>query len=511
MDIFGSSCRRRHAGADGIPMKRLFKLALATALVTLPAYGQQATAPDYNARNITLQLANPPQPTSSATVALAAGTNPGPAMYCYWIMTATAIGNSSPAGPFCITNGPNQIGIGNNGLNVSWSAVAGATSYWVLRTTTNAVPNTQTCSCFDANIGTQAFFNDLNAATSSFALSAFDPNTVAVTLNNVALGTAAGVSGLQLAGPNALGSILQVGALMINNSVTVSPDSRGISMNIFSTQTQFNDIGASLTRTWNPASNPNSRNAVLIDTFFGCAPGAGVTVPECETQSLNFERGFAGTTGTATIGRELKLNTPVNSFVAVPNYYALDILDQSTGGTATAAIRIANGIANSIKAQNAAGTADFKLLYLDSSNNLTLGDTNIATVIIPKGSLFLNGATSGSTGITVAAAAAGTLLLPAFNAGLPGLLQCGTTTACSNASPGFTSHTVQGRVTAAASATTTVTGISPAFTSTTSYTCNVNDATATTVAEVSNASASSFTITTAAATSDTFGYTCSGN
>jgi len=96
----------------------------------------------------------------------------------------------------------------------------------------------------------------------------------------------------------------------------------------------------------------------------------------------------------------------------------------------------------------------------------------------------------------------------------PKVQGCGTTSTCS-ATALATAQIVQGSapLVSGTPSTVTITGISPAFTSSTSYVCNVSEATTATnnLLKVVNVSGSSFTITGPNTVTDTITYICAGN
>ncbi len=144
---------------------------------------------DYVANTLTFPLQNPPQPVNTNQVSLQLLDNPGPAPYCYWIVSRFTIGNSFPAGPVCTDKGPNAL---VNGIRVSWSPVAGTgVTYDVLRTSNN-LPPVGACNCAIAtNVsGLQATDTGLNAYT----ISTFIANAFNFTIDNEQL--AAGTSKL---------------------------------------------------------------------------------------------------------------------------------------------------------------------------------------------------------------------------------------------------------------------------------------------------------------------------
>jgi hypothetical protein len=156
-------------------MKKLLLLLL-FATCYLPALFAQVDldAPqDFIANTVTFPLQNPPQRVDISRVSVQLLDNPGPAPYCYWIVSNFTIGNSSPAGPVCVSNGPNTM---VNGNRVSWSPVFGANTFDVLRTSTPTPPS-GACNCAIATAlnGISATDTGLNAYTvNTFAPAAFN-------------------------------------------------------------------------------------------------------------------------------------------------------------------------------------------------------------------------------------------------------------------------------------------------------------------------------------------------
>jgi hypothetical protein len=108
------------------------------------------------------------------------------------------------------------------------------------------------------------------------------------------------------------------------------------------------------------------------------------------------------------------------------------------------------------------------------------------------------------------------LKLPAVNATLSPLIakDCGTTTTCSATDISSTVRIFKGSVALVSGtpSTATVTGFSPAFSSSSSFVCTATNATTqANPVKVTNASASSITITGPNTSTDTVNYTCVGN
>lgn len=187
---------------------KIKSLFLLTIILSGSLFGQGSsqTATDYIAKRIQFTLLNPPQPVSFASVSVSG--NPGPATYYYWIVTQTSVGASSPAGPFAISSGPNSLTVSNFN-QVSWSPVAGAISYDVLRTS-NAGPPFGSCNCAVATgvAGTTA--NDQTNSLNAYTVSPLDPNTLTVIAQNNS------------------GTLAFTGPVNFSGLITVSPQSANL-------------------------------------------------------------------------------------------------------------------------------------------------------------------------------------------------------------------------------------------------------------------------------------------
>lgn len=174
-------------------MKRLLLLLLMSVECCLPsaAFPQTGeTATDVFAKRVQVALLNPPVKVSNASVGVSG--NPGPATYFYWIVTNTAVGASSPAGPFTATSAPNTLS-GSNFDQISWTSVAGAVSYDVLRTATPAPPF-GVCNCAVATAVAGNSVNDQSNSLLGYTVAPLDPATLVFTITNES--QAPGVSNL---------------------------------------------------------------------------------------------------------------------------------------------------------------------------------------------------------------------------------------------------------------------------------------------------------------------------
>lgn len=106
--------------------------------------------------------------------------NGGPATYFYWIVARYPQGNATPSTPALISTGPRMLS-GSNYIRVSWTAVTGATSYDVLRTTANQLPSgTAAIAVATAVAGTSQ--NDTGGALAAYTLTTLAPRQISLQL-----------------------------------------------------------------------------------------------------------------------------------------------------------------------------------------------------------------------------------------------------------------------------------------------------------------------------------------
>jgi len=237
-------------------VSNIFDIAIFCALIALPAAAQQSTAPDYNARNITLQLSNAPQPVPNC-VAQSLNGLAGNQTYYYWIVAHYTVGDSAVFGP-CSgqTTGFSNPGGGTSFARVYWTAAPGALNYNVLRTTT-PVPPTGVCGCsVNLLLNSNQVQTDAVAdgALNPYTVNTFDPNTTAVTLSNQA--TAPGLSHVTLSSPS--------GAALIDYAMSFGP------INIPLTNAKFPSAYAISSASGNVDlyTVPAGRNALVLETMF---------------------------------------------------------------------------------------------------------------------------------------------------------------------------------------------------------------------------------------------------
>lgn len=95
---------------------------------------------------------DPPTAVQSERVSSAYTGTSGATTYYYWVVTRYPIGFIVPTAPV-IVGGAAALG-GGNSVALGWPAMTGASSYDVLRTTTNAAPSSCTCAVVLATTGT---------------------------------------------------------------------------------------------------------------------------------------------------------------------------------------------------------------------------------------------------------------------------------------------------------------------------------------------------------------------
>lgn len=154
--------------------------------------------------------------------------------------------------------------------------------------------------------------------------------------------------------------------------------------------------------------------------------------------------------------------------------------------------------------QSTTGTGSWTLL--GTQQTCTSSGTYTATVNAPYVRFNINSLTTTGSGSLVVNYF-GQLSSPQLP--LSAIVDCGTATACSPVANTGYAKIVYGTCTASAATTCTVTALP--FTATTSYNCNASDATtaANAALKLTNASASSFVITTTSS-SDAFNWVCVG-
>lgn len=195
-------------------MKHKILFAIATVLFCLPGSAQTPGpgSADYLATSLTFVLDAPPQPVNINQISVQMLDNPGNGTFCYWIVSNFLIGNSGPAGPRCIANGPNTL---SSGIRVSWAGVPGATSFDVLRTS-NQTPPAGACACAVATSVTTQTATD--TGLNAYTVSTFNPSSLNIVMANEP--ASAGVSNIafRVQGSKVF-SITSAGGLSLNNVV----------------------------------------------------------------------------------------------------------------------------------------------------------------------------------------------------------------------------------------------------------------------------------------------------
>lgn len=98
------------------------------------------------AQQQTVPLSSPPPPSPANVSAVYAGSARGTNMY-YWVIARYPSGLSMAAGPASTNTGGLASISGGTPVNITWSPVAGATGYDIVRSTSTAYPVSPTCNC----------------------------------------------------------------------------------------------------------------------------------------------------------------------------------------------------------------------------------------------------------------------------------------------------------------------------------------------------------------------------
>jgi hypothetical protein len=187
--------RRRRPASFSAMCDRCLGILLLLALSTFcPA--QQQGQPVVASSVLFPQIVPAFDPITSATVSLVG--NPGPARYCYWIVTNYLVGNTSPVKVRpCITNGPITLSSSNYD-QVSFNFPPGAVSADVLRTSGTGMDQAPqgSCNCAVATGNTSGTVLDQSNSLNSYTVTSFDPSVLPISLTNEVVG--AGQSHLKL-------------------------------------------------------------------------------------------------------------------------------------------------------------------------------------------------------------------------------------------------------------------------------------------------------------------------
>lgn len=163
--------------------KTLFTLITVLATALAIAQGPPPSPPTQVVSNRIWVLPGVPTPQQVSSARVSLSGNPGPATFFYWIVSNYPVGNSTPAGPFSITNAPNTLSVSNfDVINFTPVSDAGVT-YDVLRTNTTTMP-TGACACAVATGVSAGPVNDQSNTLSAYTVNTFDPNTLNLTLES---------------------------------------------------------------------------------------------------------------------------------------------------------------------------------------------------------------------------------------------------------------------------------------------------------------------------------------
>lgn len=128
---------------------------------------------------------NPPGGVSGASVQK---TGVGGSRTCYyWVVADFPIGSSDPTGPIPVNGCPDSFSVSNY-VTVSWNVVSLATSYDVLRTTTNSFPSGTNSIAVIKNT-TATSVNDQSDTLTTYTLNTAGAATAVLGLNNISYTT----------------------------------------------------------------------------------------------------------------------------------------------------------------------------------------------------------------------------------------------------------------------------------------------------------------------------------
>lgn len=111
---------------------------------------------------------------------------PGQKQYYYWVVVNYGIGQSVPGGPKSIPNANFTLDT-NNYVSLTWTAVSGASTYDLLRSTNRNVP-TGACNCAVATGLTVTNATDQTNSLSSYTVSSVTNATGVISLDNISSG-----------------------------------------------------------------------------------------------------------------------------------------------------------------------------------------------------------------------------------------------------------------------------------------------------------------------------------
>lgn len=161
-------------------MQKIISIVLSFLLIA----GMEAMGQDITTRLLTLTA--PPPPTVKQVSITVVG-NPGNATYYYWVVAKYASGNANPSAAAIVINAPNALSVSTY-IRVNWDAVAGATGYDVLRTTTASVPNGN-CNCAVVTATASTTVNDQGGALGAYTVSSQGAVSSSCNLDNLSSAT----------------------------------------------------------------------------------------------------------------------------------------------------------------------------------------------------------------------------------------------------------------------------------------------------------------------------------
>jgi hypothetical protein len=163
------------------------KYIVAVLLLVGSVFAQNPSQPQpQTVTTMAVNLLNPPVAPAGLSISQVGAPGSSALVYYYWVVTRTAIGNSSPAGPVIGFNANSTLS-GSNFFKISWQAASSATGYDVLRTTTPAPPN-GACACAVTTNTASLSVNDQSNSLSAYTVITLDPNTLQLQLANEAQG-----------------------------------------------------------------------------------------------------------------------------------------------------------------------------------------------------------------------------------------------------------------------------------------------------------------------------------
>jgi len=273
----GAGVRPRQKRRCGICLKTGILLVLAT----VAAFAQNPPVqppPALNASSLNFPVIVPAMdPIANASVSLIG--NPGPARYCYWIVTNYLVGNTTPVKirP-CITNGPITLSSSNYD-QISFNLPPQAVSADILRTSGTGMDQAPqgSCACAVATANTTSTVQDQSNSLSAYTVTTFDPSVLNIGLTNVVVG--AGASHLKLFQNNQL-----IGDISALANGLADPGASGIVFRTTANTTRVTVLGdvtaLGSTGTGNLvlANAPNITSPALTTPNIGAASGTSLAL-----------------------------------------------------------------------------------------------------------------------------------------------------------------------------------------------------------------------------------------